>query len=136
MVRTNGAKEHAFLAFILKIFGIDGMDERHSENSVRPVRPVRPVRLVRLVRLVRSVVHQLNSRPQLVFVQVDIAHGCVEVLVASERLDDACVDALVSELRHKLPPAAVRARTCDARCLVQVLKQVHDSLRRKATTFC
>ena len=43
-----------------------------------------------------SVIHQLYCAAQLIFVQVDVAHGGVEVFVAGKGLDNTCVDAFVS----------------------------------------
>lgn len=50
---------------------------------------------------------EIDRFPQLAFVEVNVAHRGVEMLVARKRLDHARVDALVSELSEKLTAPAV-----------------------------
>lgn len=58
-------------------------------------------------RLSRGGSKQFNCVAEFVLVEVNVAHRCVEVLVARESLEHASVDALISKLCEELAAPVV-----------------------------
>ena len=80
--------------------------------------------------------YQFNGVTELAFIQINVTHRRIQVLMACESLDDARVNTFVSEFREELAAPAVGACSLDACKRVEAREQVDDRLGAEAAVLC